>query len=204
MINILTLTGSPIRGGSTEILLEQIADGIIHSAIQPARNEIIRLNNYLYLPCQSCGKSPEPDYCFFHDEIYPAYDLFVESDIILFGSPVYFDTVSAQSKLFIDRCNCLRPADFENETDHHFKKILTKKRAGAIVLVGGERQQFECARKVIAGFFKWTEIENRGTIIYGGSSWEIGAVLEDTEKMKEAYDLGQNIASNLALTGENQ
>lgn len=197
MLDILTLTGSPVKGGSTEIILNRIADGIIHSSTQSARNEVVRLNNYQYLPCQSCGKSPEPDYCFFHDEIYSIYELFINCDIVLLGSPVYFDTVSAQTKLFIDRCNCLRPVDFSGESDYLFKRILTKKRLGGMVLVGGERQQFEWARKVIAGFFEWTEIINCGMVTYAGSSWEIGAVSGDSEKLNEAFTLGQKIASQV-------
>jgi multimeric flavodoxin WrbA len=201
MLNILTLTGSPVKGSSTEILLEHIAEGISHSATQPVSNEVIHLNHYQYLPCQSCGKSPEPDFCFFHDEIYPVYDLFVNCDIVLFGSPVYFDTISAQAKLFIDRCNCLRPADFEGKTEHAFKKILAKERLGAMVLVGGERQDYECARKVIAGFFKWAEIINCGTVISAGTGWEPGAVSGDADKLHEAYTLGQKIASRILING---
>ena len=199
MLNILTLTGSPVKESSTEILLGHIAEGIIQGAPQPAHNEIVNLNHYQYLPCQSCGKSPEPDYCFFKDEIYPVYDSLIESDIVLFGSPVYFDTVSAQSKLFIDRCNCLRPADFASRTDHHFKRILTRKRLGAMVLVGGERQKFEPARVVIAGFFKWVEIENCGLISYASAGWDVGEAAQNPGKLKEAFDLGYQIASRITV-----
>lgn len=197
MLNILTLSGSPIKDGSTDILLEQIGEGIAQSSAQPAKNELIRLNDYNYLPCQSCGKSPEPDYCLFRDEIYPVYDMLVNCDVVLFGSPIYFDTVSAQAKLFIDRANCLRPADFSGESGHPFKNILTKKRLGGIVLVGGERQEFEWARKVVAGFFKWVEIVNCGMVTYAGSSWEIGEVRKHPDKLGEAFSLGRKIASRV-------
>lgn len=201
MLNILTLTASPIKGSSTNLLLEQIAEGIIQNAPQPAHNEIITLNHYQYLPCQACGKSPEPDFCFFKDEIYPVYDLLIDCDIVLFGSPIYFDTVSAQAKLFIDRCNCLRPADFSGESGHHFKKILSKQRLGAMVLVGGDRQQFEHARVVIAGFFKWVEIKNYGTITYTGTGWEAGTVAGNHEKLKEAFETGRNLVTGIEVNG---
>ena len=201
MLNILTLTGSPVKGSSTNLLLEQIAEGIIQNAPQPAHNEIITLNHYQYLPCQSCGKSPEPDYCFFKDEIYPVYDLLIDCDIVLFGSPIYFDTVSAQAKLFIDRCNCLRPADFAGESEHHFKKILSKQRLGAMVLVGGERQQFEHARVVIAGFFKWIDITNHGAITYATKGWEAGTVAGESDKLKEAFEMGRSLVSAMPVNG---
>jgi len=199
MLNILILTGSPIKGGSTDILLDRIAEGVAHSSIHSVKTEIIYLNEYQYLPCQSCGKSPEPDYCLFKDEIYPVYDLFINCDIVLFGSPVYFDTVSAQAKLFIDRCNCLKPVDFSENPEHLFKKVLTKKRLGGMVVVGGERQDFECARKVIAGFFEWTEVLNCGYVAYSGAGLEAGAVADDTEKLTEAFALGQKIGSQIII-----
>ena len=201
MLNILILSGSPVRGGSTEILLERIAEGISHSSIQPVHSEIIRLNDYQYLPCQSCGESPEPAWCIFKDEIEPVYDLYVNCDVVLFGSPIYFDTVSAQAKLFIDRCNCLKPVDFSESREHLFKKVLTKKRLGGMVLVGGDRQDFEYARKVIAGFFKWTEVANCGHVTYGGVGLEAGAVANDPEKLKEAFGLGQQMASRIIING---
>ena len=201
MLNILILSGSPVRGGSTEILLERIAEGISHSSILPVKSELVRLNDYQYLPCQSCGESPEPAWCIFKDEINPVYDLYVNCDVVLFGSPVYFDSVSAQAKLFIDRCNCLKPVDFSENPEHFFKKVLTKKRLGGMVLVGGERQDFECARKVIAGFFKWTEVSDCGYIAYGGSGLQAGAVTDDSDKLTEAFALGQKIGSQIIING---
>ncbi len=201
MPNILILSSSPIRGGSTEIILERIADGISHSSIQPVKLELVRLNDYQYLPCQSCGESPEPAWCIFKDEIEPVYDLYVNCDIVLFGSPIYFDTVSAQAKLFIDRCNCLKPADFSENPEHYFKKVLTKKRLGAMVLVGGERQDIECARKVIAGFFKWTEVVNCGCVAFSSVGLGAGTVADDPDKLQEAFALGQKIGSKVIFDG---
>lgn len=198
MPSILTLSGSPIRDSSTDLLLNRIAEGIESGSAEPTTNEYVRLNHYQFLPCQACGRSPEPDFCIFHDEIYPLYDLLISVDIVLFGSPVYFDSVSAQAKAFIDRCNCLRPPDFEGISGHHFKRIIMKKRLGGIVLVGGERGEFEGARKVIAGFFKWVEIENCGNILYEHKIMkEIGPVRKDPSKMDEAFQLGLKIASRL-------
>jgi len=201
MPNILILSGSPVRDGSTEILLERMAEGIEFSSIHPIKTEIVRLNDYQYLPCQACGESPEPAYCIFKDEIEPVYDLYVNCDVVLFGSPIYFDTVSAQAKLFIDRCNCLKPADFSENPEHHFKKILTKKRLGAMALVCGARQDIECARKVIAGFFKWTEVENCGCVVYSTKGLEAGEVAEDEDTLHEAFELGQKIGSQLIIDG---
>ncbi len=161
-------------------------------------SELIRINDYNFIPCQACGRSPQPDYCFFHDDIYPLYDKLINCDIVLFGSPVYFDSVSAQAKAFIDRCNCLRPASFGEDDIHPFKKILEKRRLGGIVLVGGNRGEFELARRVIAGFFKWVEVTNCGVVTYENKGWQKGSVRDNAAKLDEAEAIGVKIAHNLA------
>lgn len=189
-MKILTISASPVKGGSTEILLDKIAEGIQGTCPTPVENSIIRLNEFTITPCQACGQSPEPDWCIYRDDIYPVYDKLVTCDIVLFGSPIYFDTVSAQAKLFIDRCNCLRPLDFNTQ---RFTPRLARKRFGAMVLVGGERQKYECARTVIAGFFKWVNIENAGHIAYAGKSFDRGAAQHDLRAMDSAQKLGQKL-----------
>ena len=198
MRKILTINGSPVKNSSTKILLDELAGGIRENLTDPIENKVVNLNDLKILPCQACGESPEPDYCLYKDDIYPIYDYLINCDIVLFGSPVYFDTVSAQAKLFIDRCNCLRPPDFDSNTDNHFKKIIPLKRPGAIVLIGGQRGQFECARRVIAGFFKLIRVSNIGTISYTSPLWKIaGPVKTDNTGLNEARRLGQKISSSL-------
>jgi len=198
MTKILTINASPVKNSSTEILLEKVADGIKGNLLAPVENRVVRLNDLKILPCQACGESPEPNYCFYKDDIYPLYDYLLNCDIVLFGSPVYFETVSTQAKLFIDRCNCLRPPDFEGNTDTHFKNIISRKKLGAIVLSGGQSDQFECARKVIAGFFKWVRVSNIGTISYTSPNWkEAGPVKDDSAKLNKAIILGKKIVSSL-------
>ncbi|MCP4703520.1 MAG: flavodoxin family protein [candidate division Zixibacteria bacterium] len=198
MKKILTINGSPVKNGSTEILLEKIVDGINEDFSGKIENKVICLNDFKILPCQACGENPEPDYCLYKDDIYPIYDYLINCDIILFGSPVYFDTVSAQSKLFIDRCNCLRPPNFETDSTRHFKKIISKKIVGAMALAGGQRGKFECARKVIAGFFEWLGVVNIGTVSYTSGAWkEAGSAINDKAVLDEACHLGQRISASL-------
>ncbi len=198
MTKILTINASPVKNSSTGILLEKVADGIKENLLGQVENKVVILNDLKILPCQACGESPEPDYCLFKDDIYPLYNYLINCDIVLFGSPVYFETVSAQAKLFIDRCNCLRPPDFEGKTDTHFKKIILRKKMGAIVLSGGQSDRFECARKVIAGFFKWVRVSNIGTISYTSPRWkDAGPVKDDSARLDEAIILGKKISSSL-------
>jgi len=130
------------------------------------------------------------------------YKQLVAADCVLFGTPVYFDTVSAQAKMFIDRCNCFRPADFdERDPEHDFVRRLTKKRPGAIVLVGGKRGWFEGARRCIAGYYKWVEVVNEGVLTFHSDDFRCSnEAHRDSEAIREAKELGERLAQLLKTT----
>ncbi|MBN1212834.1 MAG: flavodoxin family protein [candidate division Zixibacteria bacterium] len=198
MIKILSISASPVEGASTDIILRAAAAALTDN-LQPelkVENYFIKLNELNYIPCQACGRAPTPAYCFFEDDLDDVYRLLVECDCILFGSPVYFDTVSAQAKMLIDRCNCFRPADFEHiDPDHAFIKLMKRKRPGAMVLVGGKQGWFEGARRTIAGFFKWLDITNQGHLIYHSEDYnKKGTAADEPEILSEARKLGEKLA----------
>lgn len=201
MIEILSISGSPVENASTDIILERISQSVING-LKENRQQVelsfYKLNELSFIPCQACGKAPSPEFCFYN-EINDIYEKLAKCDCLLFGSPIYFDSVSAQAKLFIDRCNCFRPVDFNNiNPEHHFIKIIKRNRPGAMVLVGGKDQWYEGARRVIAGFFKWIEVTNTGLISYSSpDDFHKGAAADDMEIMKKASMLGEQIVSIL-------
>lgn len=199
MTKILAISGSPVEKASVDILLETVAGGVCHILGKDAVWEFVKLNNLSFVPCQSCGKAPEEGYCFIEDDMTDLYRKIVECDLMLVGSPVYFDTVSAQTKMFIDRCNCFRPADFKNiDPDHNFIKKFDRKRPAAMILVGGERGWFEGARRVIAGFFKWLGFVDEGVQVYRSPNFHCsGTVLFDKQAITDAGRIAEHLARQI-------
>jgi multimeric flavodoxin WrbA len=201
LIKVLWVSGSPVTGSSTEILLDAISSAIREELADGYRVRItrVRLNELDIIPCQACGESPEPHWCFFEDALHPVYKQLASCDCLLLGTPIHFDTVSSQTKLFIDRCNCFRPADFSNrDPEHDFLKRIDRKRPGGMVLVGGKQGWFEGARRCIAGFFKWVEVVNEGKLVYKSTDFNrSGTVREDERALREAHDLGRHLADVL-------
>ncbi len=199
MINILSISGSPVAGSSTDFILKKIGDGITSELGEKYNISVkfIKLNDFDLKPCIACGEAPTPELCFLKDDIYKLYDNVINCDCLLVGSPIYFDSVSAQLKTFIDRCNCFRPPDYKNiDPDHHFINLINKKRPGAMVLVGGERGWFEGARRVVAGYFKWIDVTNEGMIQYCSKDFnKSGTAVDDDKIISEALLLGKKLAS---------
>lgn len=201
LTKLLLISGSPVKGSSVEILLDKIAEGFRQSfGPDQAPVELVRLNDLTIKACQACGESPQPEFCFFDDGMTDLYRKLVEYDALVVGSPIYFDSVSAQTKLFVDRCNCLRPGDFsEGSSGNSFVNVIDRKRPGGIVLVGGERGYYEGARRVIAGFYKWIRVVNHGLVTYKGHDMRLkGSVAQDNQALEEAVQLGQKLASEVS------
>jgi multimeric flavodoxin WrbA len=196
LIRLLTICGSPVPGSSTEIILRRIGAAVAAVSSDPVRHTFVMLNALEIIPCQACGEAPTPKFCFFDDDLTSVYREVARCDCLLFGSPIYFDSVSAQAKAFIDRCNCIRPADFNNvDPRHDFLKLLPRKRPGAIVLVGGEKGWFEGARRCIAGFFKWIEVVNEGYLKFMSRDFhEKGEAAASEAVLREADKLGARLA----------
>jgi multimeric flavodoxin WrbA/ubiquinone/menaquinone biosynthesis C-methylase UbiE len=201
MIKILSLSGSPVKESSTDILLSEIVRSIIShlGPTIPLELTTIKINDLNFTPCQACGKAPTPKWCFYEDDLTNIYKLIAESDCILFGSPVYFDSVSGQAKMLIDRCNCFRPYDFDDTgAEFNFIKLLERKRPGAIVVVGGDEIGIEQARRTIAGYFKWIEVVNQGVIKYcSPDDRKSGTVRDDQETLFQAQEVGEKISQIL-------
>lgn len=187
---LLIINGSPVQGSSTQIISERITEGVVDNGWS---SETVILNDLTITPCQACGSRDDDDICIYHDDLYPIYEKFNQCDAVVVASPVYFDTVSAQTKLFIDRCNCYRPMKKTPDGEFILEDKKWKKRRGIIVLVGGSRQKFDCALTVLKGFFVWTDVNFLDAICYGHDSWGAGAAGNDESILHTARNLGASL-----------
>ena len=102
-MKILIITGSPRKGGNTDILAKSFADGAkLNNDV-----EIISINDVDVKPCIGCNTcfTRDGNRCFQKDEMESIYDKMSAADMLVIASPVYFYGVSAQLKNIIDRCH---------------------------------------------------------------------------------------------------
>jgi multimeric flavodoxin WrbA len=185
------IVGSPKKNGNVDVLVSEVLNV---AKDQSAQTNKIYLNDLQIKPCQSCEANPDPKYCLFDDDMNLVFDAFESGDIIALGSPVYFDTVSAQTKLMIDRSNCLMPLVKRRDGTSSFDKRLKKRKKGVFIAVVGVNQEFDTILTTIRGFFKWTDIELAETILYSHDDNDLGAVMSDKKMMMRAFNVGGRIA----------
>ncbi len=118
------------------------------------------------------------------------YEALETCDVVVLGSPVYFDTVSAQTKLMIDRCNCLMPFVKSSCGTSEFKRRIEKRKKGIFIAVAGTDQEYDTILTTASGFFCWANIELIDKILYSHDTYEIGDVRDNKEIMTHAYEIG--------------
>jgi multimeric flavodoxin WrbA len=110
-----------------------------------------------------------------------------ESDSIVFASPIYWFTVSSQTKLFIDRCYAVGGGQ---------KNVFSGKRFGILLAYADPDPFISGAVNALRTF---QDISNYlGAEISGmvyGSAREAGEIKNDQNLMKKAYQLGVQLAS---------
>lgn len=199
-MKVLGINGSPVKGGNVDILIKEVIRGAKEKeAIDKAmKDKTFCLDELEIMSCKSCGEAPpEPDLCLYHDDMDLIYPELLSSNFFILGSPIYFDSVSAQMKLFVDRCNCFRPLAKRADGTYHFEgraKALASPRKGVIILSGGVRQRYDLALSVLKGFLKWADIEFSDKIFYSHEDWEKGGVKKDKEVLEEAFEMGRKLA----------
>ena len=190
-MKVCGIVGSPRKNGNVDILVSQVLKG---TSLLGTKTGKLYLNDMNIRSCQSCGVDPQPKHCLFDDDMNQVYTALETCDAIVLGSPVYFDTVSAQTKLMIDRTNCLMPYITRSDGTSGFQRRIKKLKKGVFVAASGTEQEFETVIVTVKGFLNWANIELKETIFYAHDDNELGAVARDKARMKQAFDIGVELA----------
>lgn len=109
MRNILVVVGSGIKAGNTDRLSDSFCKGAAEAG---------HLVNKVFLGdkdlagCRGCGYcQTNNNQCVIQDIMQEIYPLFAQCDTLLLASPLYFWTISAQTKAFIDRLYAVSKED---------------------------------------------------------------------------------------------
>lgn len=201
IVKVCGIVGSPKKNGNVDLLVSQVLKGA-HS--QGAKTNKIYLNDLNIKPCQSCGVDPYPKLCLYDDDMKTIYNTLKSHDAIVVGSPVYFDTVSAQTKLMIDRCNCLMPYTKRPDGTSGFERRIKKRKKGVFIAVAGTDQEFNTIQATLKGFFNWANVELIEVILYAHEDDELGGVKDKKEKMDQAFQIGVRLVQSPLKTNTNQ
>ena len=186
-IKIVAVYGSPRRKGNTATLLKKAVEGARDSGAQVA--EIV-LRDLKMSPCLEifgCTKSGE---CRLKDDFQIARDQILASHGLMLASPVFFYTVSAHTKILMDRFQSLWVKKYWIDKTPKNHPQVTRK--GLFISVGATKGKklFDGILLSMRYFFDTIDMELWKALLYRGLDFE-GDVLKFPAYLDEAYEAGK-------------
>ena len=184
-MKVLAVVGSPRKGGNTDVLMDQMISG---AAGAGAEVEKVYLNDLKITPCQACYACKKKPGCVIKDDMQKLYPKILAADAILFGTPVYWWTVSAQLKCFLDRWFALM--------DSNYKSLVANKRC-ALAVVCQDPDTKGMTDPIIHMFKEGMDFIGIKYVGQVTASCDAkGEVVKNAKAMTQARELGRKITKN--------
>ena len=183
---VVIVKGSPKEHGNSAALADQVAAGAQAAGAQVTS---FYLHGMEIKPCDACATCRAEGFpgCHIQDDMQAIYIALEEADALAIASPTYFHSVSAQTKLFLDRCFAM--ADAEGWT-------LRGKKFGVLMSFGNVDPFRSGAVNALRAF--QGSLDHVGSEIVGfvyGSGSTPGPIRENESLMEDAYQLGVKLAA---------
>ncbi|MBI4284393.1 MAG: flavodoxin family protein [Chloroflexi bacterium] len=183
MVNILGISCSPRRRGNTEILIGEALAGAREAG---AETELLTLHDKDIRPCDGCFTCTKTGECKIDDDMQSIYDKLLAADGIIFGTPVYFWSASAQAKILLDRALALR-----------YPHLRLANKVGGIIAIA-ERTGLMNTAMLLYTYFARNHMLASDEVC--ALAAEKGEVRQDKYAMKASWELGGLVVA-LARTG---
>ncbi|MDO9575048.1 MAG: flavodoxin family protein [bacterium] len=192
-LKVVGIIGSPRKGMNTDTLVTKVLED---AQSIDAETEKIYLNNLEIKPCQACDKSPAPDFCSYKDGMETVYKALETADALVIGTPAYYDSISAQLKLLIDRSNCLTEMITLPNGKVTFKSRVRKRKKGVFIWIADFSRNPEHALAMIRLWCKDANVELVETLVVTDSDREEGARKRE-DPLQKAFALEVSLAQRL-------
>lgn len=175
---VLILSGSPRKGGNSDILCDEFMRGA-----QESGNEVekLRISAKKIAPCHGCY------YCTNHggecaqkDDMAEVLQKMIDADVLVLASPVYFYSIDAQLKAVIDR-TVARWLEVKDKEFYYIVTMADEPKTSADTTLACFRGYAECVEGAV----------EKGVII-GNGVYEPGKV-NGTPAMEQAYQMGKSV-----------
>ncbi|RVU54889.1 flavodoxin family protein [Anaerosphaera multitolerans] len=195
-MKVVAIMGSSRKNLNTHNLLEMFLNKY---NLKEEEINIFNLKDLDYKYCLSCYGCERTSKCILRDDLTDIYPLLEEADIIVFATPIYYNSVSALSKAFIDRMQVYWTRKFRLSLDP------PKEKYGVALIDGGafeQKDQFLGSELVFDHFFK--SLSCKKHTIIEVSNTDDCPIDENNLMLKEMFDgmeLDLNKSSFYRLSG---
>lgn len=175
---VLILSGSPRKGGNSDLLCDAFLRGARESG---NKVEKIRVAAKKVAPCSACYYCRDHGgICAHKDDMSEILQKMIDADVLVLASPVYFYSIDAQLKAVIDR-TVARWLEVNNKEFYYIATMADETSASADTTLACFRGYADCVEGAV----------EKGIII-GSGVYEAGKIL-NTPAIEKAYEMGKNV-----------
>lgn len=184
-MKVLGLVGSGRKDGNTNTLVDRILEG---AKTKGHETNKVFLADMRISPIGDCSACRKAGHCNIEDDFDALMEEVLQSDCVIFGTPLYWFGPSAQLKAFIDRWVCCMIFDEEG-----FRAKMRGKKCVLVVPHQDERLSgAEHLFAIMEKTFEFMEMAYLGKIqTTAWRRWEAG---QDKAALKHAFELGARLA----------
>jgi multimeric flavodoxin WrbA len=155
-LQVLGISTSPRADGNSDRLLKEALRGAEDAG---GRTEYFSLRGFTIAPCVECNSCHKTGLCRVEDGFQAVFEKLLSADRLVFATPIFFMTVSAQAKLLIDRCQCLWARKYVLKAPLFPEG--RRDRRGLVIAVGGSRntKMFDSVALTMKYWFDALEID---------------------------------------------
>jgi multimeric flavodoxin WrbA len=189
-MKVLGIMGSPRVGGNSDILLDDALVGAKKAGAQVGK---IILDKKKISGCKDCKKCNEIGLCVLKDDMPEIHKKILEADAIIHSCPVYFWSMTAQMKAYLDRWCALFDVNWNWQKDYYLQ--MKGKRIGLITVCGDTN--IHTADHIVHSFkstVEMTKMRWLGAVM--ASANDKGDIVKNEKARKQAFQLGEKAATH--------
>jgi len=180
-MRVIAFAASPRQEGNTDLITGQFLKWLESAGIQ---TEMVRLHDQNIQACTACGFCKSAEACPIEDDLFELYLNAKAADGIILASPVYFGSVTAPMKAFMDRAGYIA---------YNNSNAFRRKVGGVLTVAGRSGGNYSNTQLLL-----WFMI--LGMIVPGSNGWncilanDIGEIWKD----QDGLDIVREFADNYA------
>ena len=180
-MNVLAISGTPRKGGNSEILLNAALEPFAENGWEITKVLLSEKKIGMCVGCESCAQTGQ---CVIRDDMDEVYEAFARCDAMIISAPAYWRNVPAQLKALFDRTYAV-----------DYAKTFRGKLGGAIVVGRGSSGGQAIVLNIIHNYFL-----SCGVLCVPGelngvtaSADKPGDILSQPRRLEQARILARNI-----------
>ena len=191
-MKFFAIVGSGRVGGNTDRLTDAFLKGAAERGHQIAK---LHLGETEVRPCLGCNACAQDGVCIQADGMERLLPAFLDCDVVVLATPVYFWGISAQLKAVIDRFYALGEKDPKGYYRYPQKRCVLLATAADSDRHFWTFELVEHYYRRLARYLRWTDL---GILTAGGcGGTAVPRCIEDTDHLQRAYRFGQSVGALL-------